>query len=177
MERIYRGLMWVAGGALVCGVILIWWTNWLQHAGEQGGYFIYSALGGGFNDNWAGYVVLIAEPLLEPTLEAFLIGAALVAIVVAWAERRYRWLVALVATCALAVVAPIALAVNNPLLITHPRVAELVNTDGPQLANLLRILPCVMAIAMTSISAKWILPRREARTRADAEMEITRSSL
>ena len=169
--------MWVAGTALVGGVILMALYGWQTISASNGSYFTYAPLDGSAADLAANSESLFIISELQSALADVLIGAALLAIVVAWADRHYRWLAALVAATALAIVAPLLLANIFPLLNTHPRIAAFIVNNDQQLTNLCRMLPCALAVVMARVSPQWSIPRQQARAASDADMEITRSSL
>lgn len=180
MERIYRGLMWVAGVALTAGLIQSVWL--MSNHGQlyNGGWQSDSANSAVFGWLNVNMLVNLAPAILLNFIADLLFGATLLAIVVAWADHRWQWLVALVVTLAAAFCSVYAFAVvaqSPSFALVHPRVAAFIQVNATLIEYLLDILPCALAVVMTWRSVKWTQLRKQARAAADAELEITRSRL
>jgi len=94
VTRLYKALAWLAGVAIVVGVVraIVFLTQAIN-ALSQGGYSF------SLSDGLLLVFVAILRSELPVTLMSaanLLIGGVLVmTVIVAWADRRYRWLVAL----------------------------------------------------------------------------------
>lgn len=175
MERIYRGLMWVAGLAIVGGFLTIgwyWWNIYLQNTNGYSSAPLYDN-----SSDWFGYFIHVVTPVAISVIFDLLLGVGVFASVVAWADQRYRWLGAIVAATVLGIVAPFLLEYTNPLLYTHPRITAFVQQYSTELIFGCQMIPCSLAIAMTRTSPKWVAPLRQTRIEADAEIGITRTAL
>lgn len=177
MERIYRSLMWAAIIAVVSGAILTGWVVWITYNQINFISFAHSVLALTPPDAWSLYFSFEFPSLLQSAAFEFLLGVAILATVVAWADRRNSWLVALATLTLVTLIAPYFLTINNPLFELHPRLSQFLQNYGLQVDCFSRILPCVLAIIMARTNPPWDTSRQRTRSLADAELEITRSSL
>jgi hypothetical protein len=179
MERIYRGLMWVAGAAVAAGVVQFAWL--ISNHGQ-----VYSEwqsnTDSGLVFGWlnVGILAILAPGMLLSFIGDLLFGAAVLAIVVAWADHRWRWLVAQVIATAIAFCSTYAMAVvlqSPSFTVVHPRVSAFMQENSLLFQISLFMLPSALAVVMAGRSIKWTALRQHTRALADAELELTRSRL
>ncbi|HEU0026612.1 MAG TPA: hypothetical protein VFQ25_05805 [Ktedonobacterales bacterium] len=158
MERMYRALARLSEVTLVAGFI-----NLAMLILSVGQGFVYGgrADGPGFLSALLLYDVVLCFRIAVSIL---MDGVAILAIVVAWADSRRKWLLVLVAAAALPVITPAVILVG-PALIRH----------NPFLVvSAVSLLPVALALAFARLRGGG---RATLRAEADATLEITRSRL
>lgn len=104
MERLYKALMWLSGLALVAGLarVLLLWT--------QANITLTSGLGIDRSQGIFSMFLTIAssERMLEALAATNLLigGVMVMALIVAWADRRRGWLIALIVVVVIALAWP-----------------------------------------------------------------------
>ncbi len=167
MERIYLALMRLASATLLCGLIIV--AMIALNSGQLYQNYVLSASGTFFD------TLRNALPGILITSVTFLMdGVALLGIVVAWANRRGAWMLALIAAAVVAIVFPAALMFGGDFFAIHPRIGRLI----AQNATLLIFLPSLIPVALALVMALRRGGGRAAmRAEADAALGLTRSRL
>jgi hypothetical protein len=172
MERMYRALLWLAGAGVA--VDLIFLALRLTNAGQpcQAG-FDQSCDSSPYTT-----LALFWLPTITSVAGYFNECAALTGAALAWADRRRWWFYALAVLAGADIVFPVALGfvMSRPEFYTvHPRVAAWVGNNALNLLNLASLAPSALALVFAWRGRAG--DRIAARLEADAELEITRSSL
>ncbi len=170
VERMYTALARLAAVALVCGFSVVMMLA--LNSGQLYPAGFYSSGAGRFFDT-----VQFAIPLYLTTTISFLIdGTAFLGIVVAWADRRRTWAIALLAVMLILLAFPVALNVSEMggLFARHPRIAQLIGGHATLLIYLMSLVPVALALVMAYQRHGG---RAAFRREADVELEITRSRL
>ena len=168
VERMYRGLARLTEAALVMQFVslaMIFLRMGVQipfGAGAEGPGF----LGG----------VLLYDAVLSFRAAASVLidGAVILGIVLAWADGRRRWMLALVVAEALFVIVPAVLFTGPDFLAAHPRIRLLIEQNVILLINAASVPPASLALVFARFRGGG---RATLRAEADATLEITRSPL
>ena len=112
--------------------------------------------------------------ILATTVTYLMDGVAFLGIVVAWADRRQTWMLALIVAALVAVVFPLSLMLAGNFFAIHPRIGQFIGQNATLLIYLLSLVPVALALVMARLQGGG---RASLRVEADAALEITRSSL
>ncbi len=105
MERLYKALMWLAGLALVVGLAraLLMWTLAINTLGQGYGVFQTDSL---FSVFLSDVSAARAQEILS-VANLLVGGVTVMALVIAWADHRRGWLIALIVAALVALVWPL----------------------------------------------------------------------
>jgi hypothetical protein len=170
MERMYHGLSWVAGVAVVTALLMMAWV-----ASNQGQLYVSSYAGDAYGWGSLGRLTYLLPGMLNSIVTDLMVGTAILAAVVAWSDQRWRWFIALVGTIAISLLFSnvVAYLQQTPFFFIHPRIGQFIQQNYLLIGNGLIFLPCALAIVMTRMRVEYHV----ARAAGDTEIGITRSRL
>ena len=175
VDRIYMALMRLASATLVIGfivIVMIKINSGQLYPNSSSGDLQYF---GGDQQSVFLYTLLYSMPQILAATAAYLMdGVALLGIVVAWADHRRAWTLALIVAVMVALVFPFSFAYAGHFYAIHPRIGSLIEQNALLLVYLLSLVPVALALAMARVQGGG---RAALRVEADAALEITRSSL
>jgi hypothetical protein len=148
VEKVYRPLMWLAGVAFVVGLVkaLLFWTLAINTLSQ--GYSISQS---------DGFVGILLKTLsagrvddLFSVSNLLIFGVTVMAVIVAWADRRWGWLIALIAVTALTLLWPVGVEslvvrVLPPTPPPYPPADTLLAQGGGDSLFAVPLIPLVMA--------------------------------
>ncbi|HZC05024.1 MAG TPA: hypothetical protein VE338_05225 [Ktedonobacterales bacterium] len=105
MDRLYKALAWLAGIALVVGLAraILMWTLAINTLGQGNGVFQTVSL---FSVFLSDVSAARAQEILS-VANLFVSGVTVMALVIAWADQRRGWLIALIVAALVAMVWPL----------------------------------------------------------------------
>ncbi|HEX9035922.1 MAG TPA: hypothetical protein VF808_02935 [Ktedonobacterales bacterium] len=169
MDRMYRATLWLS----MVGVGSVMLMIALQ--GLQGDLvYPYASTG----EQTPGMVTVMWLTLISSVAAYCSEGAALVAVALAWADRRQRWMGALGVASAVAILTPLAFTwlMNRPDFQTvHPRVSEWLAAHSDLIFLVIALIPAALGMVFAWRGAAGV--RQAVRAQADETLEITRSPL
>jgi hypothetical protein len=168
VERMYVALTRLATVALVCGLIIVMLLT--INSGQLYPPGFFSTGTGGF----FGTLRFAIPQYLIVTISFLIDGTAFLGIVVAWADDRQTWMIALLAVVLVALAFPVSLNFAGSFFARHPRIGQLIGQHTTILIYLLSLVPVALTLAFARLRGGW---RASVRTEADATLEITRSRL
>jgi len=168
VERIYEALSKLASATLVSGLIVI--MTLVLNSGQ-----LYpNNSGGDFTPSFFESLLFAVSQLLAVVVSYLMSGVALMGIVVAWADHRRVWMLAIAGTVIVAVFFPATLTFGGSFFAIHPRIGRLIGQNVTLLIYVLSLVPVTLALAFARLRGGG---RTTLRAEGDAMLEITRSRL